>query len=237
LIDIMPLLLTKRDTSVIEWMDKPDCDRDMLFATYRHFSLLNRILSRWRRIYQTHIKPELKKGQTYSLLDIGFGGADIIRYLYRWAKADDFNFLITGIETDSRALEYVQQQSWPANFHFENISLSEIVDDNRTYDYVISNHLMHHLSREEITQLLTDSVKICRGRVLFNDIERSDIAYFLFKVLTKPFFRNSFISDDGQLSIQRSFTLQEMQNLIPPGWQVHHLKPYRLLLEYKNTVK
>jgi 2-polyprenyl-3-methyl-5-hydroxy-6-metoxy-1,4-benzoquinol methylase len=233
----MPLLLTNRNTSVIEWMDKPDCDRNMLFATYRHFSLINRVLSRWRRIYQTHIKPDLNRGQMYTLLDIGFGGADIIRYIDRWAKTDGFNFLITGIETDSRALEYVHQQSWPANFHFENISLSEIVSYNKTFDYVISNHLIHHLTKEEIARLLADSIKICKNRVLFNDIERSDIAYFLFKILTKPFFRNSFISDDGQLSIKRSFTFQEMQNLIPTGWQVSHLRPYRLLLEYKNMDK
>jgi len=231
----MPIILSNRNTSLVEWMDKPDCDRDMLFATYRHFGLLNRILSRWKWIYQNRIRPELEEGEKYTLLDVGFGGADILRYLDHWSKSDGFTIDITGIETDPRALEYVQSQSWPENFHFKKAALSDLLDKGNTFDFVISNHLIHHLNKEEIHHLLSNSEKICKRKALFNDIERSDFAYFWFKILTIPFFKNSFISDDGLLSIKRSFTFDEMRQLLPMDWKIQRIRPYRLLLEYENS--
>lgn len=230
----MPIILSKRNTSAIEWMDKPDCDLDMLFTTYHHFGFINRVLSRWKRIYIHYIKPSLKPGRIYSLLDIGFGGADIIRYIDQWSKKDNFRLQITGIETDSRALDFVGKLEWPGNFHFEKVTFSELAGNNYSYDFVISNHLIHHLEQEEIRYLFNDTEKLCSKKALFNDIKRSDIAYFFFKIMTQPFFRNSFITQDGLISIQRSYTLPEIKKLIPPNWQVHTLKPYRLLLEYQS---
>lgn len=228
----MPLFLKHRNITDLEWMDRPDCDLDKLYKTYQYFDLINRYLSRWKWIYTHYLKPHLKKDNPNTLLDIGFGGADIIRYIDQWSKKDGYDVRITGIETDQRALDYVKRQSWPSNIQFKKESVTKLVTDHQTFDFIISNHLLHHLAKEEIIQLFKESEILCRKEVLFNDIQRSDLGYLLFKIITTPFFRDSFISYDGQLSIKRSFTFNEMKDLVPNTWAIHRISPYRLLIEY-----
>lgn len=231
----MPLFLTNRAEDAKELMDDPDCDREELFNTYRQFSVINSLISQWSKIYQQQIVPLCKElDHTCSLLDIGFGGGDIPINIAKWAKNDRLKIEITAIETDHRAYEYVQNLEPPDNISFKLMSSTELLARGGKYDVVISNHLLHHLDQSNLKQVLEESKKLSRYAVLFNDLERSDVAYGLFSILSRPIFRSSFITKDGLTSIKRSYTKDELQQVVPEGWQVHRLFPFRLLLSYNH---
>ncbi len=230
----MPLIFKERDTLSKERMDDPRCDRIKLFNTYRYFSRVNSLISGWRHIYKKQIRPYLFNKKRSTLLDIGFGGGDIPIKLAQWAAQDDFELNITAIETDERATAYVQTLDPPANVDFKLTSSTNLLETAERFDFVISNHLLHHLSEEEIQQLLKQSKALSKQKVLFNDIERCDIAYLSFKSITTPFFRDSFITEDGLTSIKRSFTYKELRNLAPKEWRLQSLFPSRLLLSYEH---
>lgn len=225
---------SRRATKACEMMDDPACSEELLFNTYRHFEVINRMFSRWRTVYARHIRPHLAAGQTASVLDVGFGGGDIARNLVRWASRDGFDLRVRGIDTDERALRYVRAQSWPAGITFDQASTADLCRAGERFDFVISNHVMHHLSPEGIAALAADAQALSRRAVLFNDLARSKWAYRLFGAFGFLFLRDSFAAPDGQLSILRGFTRSELLALLPAHWDVVKLAPYRLLAVYTS---
>lgn len=230
----MPLFLSSRNTAAKERMDDPDCSREELENTYRQFSTINSLISQWKKIYDHYLRPLLQNNSQGSLLDIGFGGGDIPVKLAQWANDDHFNLKVTAIDSDKRAIQFVQKLQTPQNIEFVNCSSSELCNTGRTFDFVISNHLLHHLGKQEFTDTLSDARNLSNQKVIFNDLRRSDLAYLFFNVLSRPVFRSSFITQDGLTSIKRSYTKAELIQRVPPGWHVQKLFPFRLLLTYDH---
>lgn len=230
----MPYYLAKRDTESTERMDDPNCDRVELENTYRQFHIINALIARWYYIYKRMILPNIDSSGTTSILDIGFGGGDIPIKLAQWARKDDVQLSVTGIENDSRAYEFVQKNEIPQNVEFRLISSTALLKEGKQFDFVISNHLLHHLDTNNLKRLLSEAKSLSQRMVIFNDIRRSDIGYLLFNLFSRPVFRSSFITSDGLTSIKRSYTVDELSAIIPEDWEVHRLFPFRLLLTYRH---
>jgi len=229
----MSLLLRERDAHLKEFMDDPDCDLDLLHATYKQFQTVNKLLGGWHQIYKSHIRPALSAaGDDATLLDIGCGGGDILSLLDSFCRRDNLTVHFTGIEPDVRAIHYVEKQEWPENFTFLNTTSHELVQQNSAYTVIISNHLVHHLSAAELNQVCSDAEKLAQTKVIFSDIERSAIGYMCFKTIAPLLFRNSFIVADGVRSIRRSYKKDELDQRLPNTWSVRRQFPFRLLAIY-----
>ena len=231
----MNWLLKKREGDLIEWMDEGSADRNKLFQTYRFFSVINRFFSGWRKLYEEYLRPLASKDHPLEILDIGFGGGDIPQKIYNWALQDGISVNITGIETDPRALKFVETRKWPDDIKFEYLTTHELISEGRTFDVVISNHLIHHLSRGELQQLLTDSEKLSRKLILFNDLERNPLAFISFSLFIGPFCPGSYIAYDGRISIRKSYQKTELEAAVPNDWTVKQMNPFRLLLIKENV--
>ncbi len=223
--------LKHRQPDLVEWMDQPDCDPAKLEQTYQYFSTINFLLSGWKRIYKTQIRPKMSdKNRTYSFLDIGFGGGDIPIKIAKWAKDDGYKINILAIELDDRALQFISKIETDPDIEFKKVHTRDLLDQKRTFDFVLSNHVLHHLKDDEINILLKDAEQLANISIVFSDIERNLVGYGLFKILTPIFFKNSFITEDGLLSIRRSFKFEELQSIIPKKWNLDQMPLFRLLL-------
>ena len=225
---MLTLLLNKRDDSLVERMSDLECDLQQLNNTYRNFLLINRLIAGWRRVYERNILPLRPR----TLLDIGCGGGDVALTLATWSKQDGLDLDITAIDPDPRALAFAKSRPQLENVTFQRAFSSDLVKDGKQFDIVVSNHLLHHLTKPELENLCKDSETLATHKVIHNDICRSDLAYLGFS-LTAPFFRNSFITYDGLISIRRSFTRHELRQVIPKKWRVEALFPYRNLLLFE----
>jgi len=230
----MPILLSQRDTESRERMDSPDCDPVELRNTYRQFGRVNALISQWGNIYKSKIRPHLQQHSQHTLLDIGFGGGDIPIALARWAARDGFDLSITAIDPDPRAINFVADLDYPPNIAFLQSDISELNPSEEKFDFVISNHLIHHLKKTELRNILKQSRALSTTSVIFNDLRRSDWAYLLFNIFSRPIFRSSFITEDGLTSIKRSYTKTELQKVVPQDWDIKNLFPFRLLLTYHH---
>ncbi|NQX12510.1 methyltransferase domain-containing protein [Microbacteriaceae bacterium VKM Ac-2855] len=218
-----------RETVELEAMDDPDCDLRRLTRTYEQFRLVNALVSRWRAIYRTRIRPRLERGRENTLLDIGFGGGDVPRALAGWARRDGFALRITAIDPDPRAQAFVAAQPATLGVEFRPVLSSEV---EGSFDIVTSNHVLHHLAAPELAALLADSERLGRYSV-HNDLHRSRLAYGVYAVATRPAHGGSLIHEDGLLSIRRSYTAGELRAVAPSGWRVERVRPYRLLLTHE----
>lgn len=98
----MTLWLRRRAGHLRERMDDPTCDPKEVRATYAHFGTVNRMVSGWAALYRRCLRPRMRPGRTYRLLDVGFGGGDIPRALLRWAQRDGLQLYVTAIDPDAR---------------------------------------------------------------------------------------------------------------------------------------
>ncbi len=227
----MPLLLTRREPGLRERMEDPRADPVLLARTYSQLARINALFAQWRRTWSRYLRPRLTDpDRVYTLLDVGFGGGDIPAALVGWARQDGRRLQVTAIDRDPRALEYARALPPDPDLTFELASTRDLVAAGRRFDFVISNHVLHHLRPEELQALLADAEELTRGLVLFSDIERSPVALLSFALSTWPFFRRSFTVHDGLVSIRRSYTAAELRRAVPQGWQVARMFPYRLLL-------
>lgn len=233
----MPLILKNRNPNLIEWMDRLDCDKVLLFNTYRQFKTINKLLSGWDKIYRNYIKPHLlNSDKPASILDIGCGAGDILRYIRDLAEKDGFKLILTGIDPDPRALEFIEQQPKSEQFRFLPVRTEELIKEGRRFDIVISNHLLHHLNREELTAIAEDAAQLARRTVIFSDIERSDIGFAAFGLIAPLLFRKSYIVSDGLISIKKSYTKKELNREFPDPWIVQRQFPFRLLAILKKEL-
>ncbi len=225
----LPSLRVRAHTAV-EIMDSPQCDPAKLTRTYQDFRVVNALVSGWWGMYRRSIRPALSTTREMTLLDVGSGGGDVSRALARWAVRDGLRLMVTGIDPDARAHVFATSQPKIAGLSFRRALSSDLVANKETFDFVISNHVLHHLSVDELKGLLIDSKSLARRRVLHADLERSNYAYLGFGAATWPFFRQSYIRPDGLTSIRRSYTAAELRAAVPAGWTVTRKMPSRLEL-------
>lgn len=233
----MVRFLKERERHKIEKMDDPNCDRVLLENTYRQFVVINRLLSSWQRVYQDYFKPNMSSGEGYTVLDIGAGGGDIARALIKWAEKDGYQLTVTALDSDSRAFDYMSKQDFPDSVVVRCASTFDLVKTGESFDFVISNNVLHHLSETELSGFLESSQSLAKQLVIHNDIVRDDLAYLGYFCLSKLLFHRSFAQYDGLLSIRRSFTKDELEQHLLPYWRLQSMHPYRHLLTYKVASK
>lgn len=227
----MSLDLRKRETGLAELMDAPDCDPRLLQNTYEQFAAVNAVFSGWRGIYRRSIRPLLSTTLVTSVLDIGSGGGDLTRAIAHWAARDGLRVRVTGIDPDARADAFANALPPIRGVTFRRAFSSDLVAAGESFDLVVSNHMLHHLTGAQFGGLLLDSERLA-PRSLHADITRSLVAYAGFGMLTAPFFRDSYIRPDGMTSVRRSFTPRELDAVVPAGWRAVPRSPFGYVLEY-----
>jgi 2-polyprenyl-3-methyl-5-hydroxy-6-metoxy-1,4-benzoquinol methylase len=214
-------------------MDDPSCDPVKLARTYKQFKFVNRVVSSWGWLFKRHILPELKDtSETYTLLDVGCGLLDNGNYLQELAKINGYTLEIKGIDPNPIIAEMLEND--PKTSNFEEVYLSEIVSRGEKYDFVISNHLMHHLDEKDLHELLADVAFVTKKVAVMNDLRRNIFSYFGFALATFPIKYHSFIHIDGLRSIRRSFRAKELEKIVPSGWKVRHVFPLRMAAIYRK---
>ncbi|WP_232528760.1 methyltransferase domain-containing protein [Mycetocola zhujimingii] len=224
--------LRSRDTEAAEWMDDPDCDLPTLLRTYAHFRIVNAVVAGWRLTYLTELRPRFT-GTTHTLLDIGTGGGDVVRALARLARRDGIRLDITAIDPDPRAAAYVESLPATDGIRYRRASSADLVTEGAKFDFVISNHVLHHLSARELGAVLADSERLASVLAVHSDIRRTRLGYALYSVITGIFFHRSFVRDDGLISIRRSYLTPELDAVLPARWMARSQPLWRTLAVFE----
>jgi len=234
--------LRSRNTTDREKMDRADADLGQLLRTIRQFQRINVLFSASRSLLREHFFPVMERAprRMYTLLDVGAGGCDIAVWIAREARKRDLTLEITALVNDARILPvaYRAVRDYPEIRIIEGNAL----DASRlgTFDFVFSNHFLHHLAWDEIGIFLQQVIDRTRIAFLMNDLKRSHWAYLGCTIFIGLLTRRSFAFYDGRLSIRRGFLPEELRDFVTrnfpgAGIQVAEASPARVLLYRHRT--
>lgn len=195
-----------------ELMDDPACDREMLYRTLRQFERINALVTPNRSLARALILDDMQRGETRRLLDIGAGGGDFARWIVDRAREESKELSVVCVDHDSRVCDYclAMCRGYP-EIETRCAGFREV---DGQFDYVFSNHLLHHLSDSETLALLDHTRAITTRLLLMSDLRRVGWAEHGFRLLATVAFRNSFARTDGTASIRRAYRFNELASIV-----------------------
>ena len=195
-----------------ELMDDFSIQGDLLRATLDQRGRINKWLG-GNRITLSSIKTLLKgqpKDRSFTIIDLGCGHGDMLRRVAEFGRAHKYQFKLIGIDANEDAIAYANQLS---QSYEEIVFLSWDIFSEEfkalQCDLVLCTLFLHHFSESDIIGLLKQLRNQTALGIVVNDLQRSKIAYALFRLLGIT-ISNHMVKQDGITSILRAFKKLEI---------------------------
>ena len=193
-------------------MDDFSIQGDLLRDTLAQLGRINKWLG-GNRITLSSIRTLLKgqpKDRSFTIIDLGCGHGDMLRRVAEFGRAHKYQFKLIGIDANEDAIAYANQLS---QSYEEIVFLSWDIFSEEfkalQCDLVLCTLFLHHFSESDIIGLLKqlrNQTSLC---IVVNDLQRSKIAYALFRLLGIT-ISNHMVKQDGLTSILRAFKKLEI---------------------------
>ena len=188
-------------------------------------TLLSDIALEWR-------KPDRKGGldhtDGFSVLDVGCGSGELLRYIAEFTRGNGKNARLIGIDLNeiSTSVTALESLKFPEISAIRGDAFRLPFADG-AFDYAISSLFFHHLTDEQIPQALKEMSRVARRAIYVIDLHRHPIAYVLYKIFCFAFRISPLVTQDGSLSILRGFRGAELRKF----GKVSASFPFRLVLK------
>lgn len=212
----MPLFIdTAYRSNETELMDDFSMKGDLLRDTLDKLGKINKWLG-GNRVTLDGIQQLLKhqsKDKTYTILDLGCGHGDILRLVADYGRKHNYNFKLIGIDANQDAIDYAKELSinYP-ELSYKNEDVFSDAFQEMDYDITLTTLFLHHFKEQEILSLLSNLSKKSNLGIVVNDLQRSQVAYGLFKLLGIV-ISNHMIVQDGLTSILRAFKREDLEKM------------------------
>lgn len=210
-----------------EMMDNPNLEIEELKMVFQDINRVNWVLMGnqltkkhlWRTISK---KPE----KTYTIYDFGCGDGQLLRELSRFLRKKGIQFSMFGIDISDKALAIATENS---SDHPEiNYIKLDVLNNENTIapcDILLCNLTLHHFQDEHIPTILNRFIQFTRQEIVINDLKRSAMAAFGFKIISTLFLKTAIAKNDGLVSVKSGFKkadLNQFKAILPN--MVHHTR-------------
>ena len=202
-------------SNATELMDDFSMKGELLRDTLDKLGSINKWLG-GNRITINGIKQLLAnrpKEKLFTIIDLGCGHGDILRLVADFGRKKGYNFKLIGVDANQDAVDYAKDLSInysEISFRNEDIFSEKFQDLN--FDIALTTLFLHHFKEDEIVGLLSKLTNKATIGMVVNDLQRSEIAYGLFKLLGIV-ISNDMIKQDGLTSILRAFKRKELEQI------------------------
>jgi SAM-dependent methyltransferase len=209
----------KFDPTEPELMDRPQPVSSELERDLRSLRQLNRWFGS-HRLVRCFARRWIKPGARMRIVDLATGSGDIPRLIVDRARRIGARVEIVALDRQSATLEIARRLSgdYPEISFVEAGILEFKAPDG--YDLVLCSLALHHFSDEDAMRVLQRCRELSRKFVLLSDLRRGWLGMMGVYLLTALIFRAPMTRYDARLSIARSFSFAELDDLARrAGWQ------------------
>ncbi len=206
----------RAEGEALEYLDQPKLDLPDLRVTLRDVERLNRWFGGARCVVREVERVSRERGLTGAVrvLDVGSGGADILRALARRGALNGLHFRSVACD------RHEQISSVAASFCGGGEGISILRGDALappfaplSFDFVTCSLMLHHLAEDEVVRLLEAVRPLARHALILSDLERSGRAYAGVWLATRVVCRSRLTRHDGPISVRRAYTMTELSAL------------------------
>ncbi|QYE35979.1 methyltransferase domain-containing protein [Polymorphobacter sp. PAMC 29334] len=217
------------DADGVTAADFAACLRDL--ATVNTVTLARPPTLRWLAESTTTMNP----GDTFTLVDVGYGEGDMLRAIHRWATAKGFRPRLIGVDLNPLSEPAARAATDPAlGIDYRTGDVFDF-DPDEPVDFIVSSLVTHHLTDRQVGRfLMWMEAKAVRGWFV-NDLRRHWFAFYGFTALAAVMRWHRFVRHDGPVSVARSFVPDEWERALGTagitGATVSQVFPFRLCVE------
>lgn len=154
------------------------------------------------------------KSTKITILDVGCGDGELLRQCADFGKRNNLNFELIGIDFNDNILQYAEIQSEKyLNIKFQKVDVFSEENLIPNCDIALCTLFLHHFSRNKIEALLKILLEKASIGIIVNDLERSKLAFNLFKIVSQVFLKTKTARHDGLVSVARGFKSGELENI------------------------
>ncbi len=156
------------------------------------------------------IKEESK--ESYTILDMGCADGSMLRNIALAARKRNINVKLVGVDLSKDALTLASKLSvdYPEiSYHIKDILTADFSDFK--CDVVTTTLTMHHFPDKEILKFIKQFERLSSLGIVINDLQRSSLAYSLFKLFSLVFIRTKTAAIDGLISISKGFKRNDLE--------------------------
>jgi len=203
----MPVDTTYRSTAP-EIMDDFDMEGEILRDALDKIASINQLLG-GNKVTLDGVKSLIAskpKDEVIRITDIGCGNGDMLRTLADYANNNGLHFMLKGIDANRFTIDHAKSlsENYP-NITYDCSDIFEDLSQDEPCDIMLCTLTLHHFKDEEIIKLLENFKRSAKIGIVINDLQRSALAYRLFKALCYVFRLNDMSREDGLVSILRGF--------------------------------
>jgi ubiquinone/menaquinone biosynthesis C-methylase UbiE len=196
-----------------EWMDAPDADPVLLDHSLRFLRRINRLL-RYTRSTITHLERFSRTwnaGEIIRIIDFATGSADIPRAIVRWADRRRLKVQIIGVDLHEHTAQMARRASLDPRIQIVRANVLALPFPDQSFDYAITSLFLHHLSEEQIIEVLRAMDRVARRGIIAADLIRNRRAYAWITLFT--LFANPMVRHDARVSVAQAFSASEALDL------------------------
>ncbi|WP_462266676.1 methyltransferase domain-containing protein [Mucilaginibacter sp.] len=169
--------------------------------------------------------------------DWGCGGGDGLKAIAAWAQQQNIPLTFTGVDAASAAITFAQKETAA----YPNISYlqSDVMNPElqfKQFDIIISSLFTHHFGDEEWIALVKNMYQSAKRGVIITDLHRHWLPYYAVKFLSRYIIRNKMMEYDGPLSVRRSFTRKDLQQLLAKAGITHYKLQWKWAFRWQLSI-
>jgi 2-polyprenyl-3-methyl-5-hydroxy-6-metoxy-1,4-benzoquinol methylase len=172
--------------------------------------------------------------QQFRLLDVGYGGGDMLRAIATWAAKGGITAELVGVDLNPRS-ETAAKSVTPTSMQIRYITGDYADMASEGFDFIVSSLVAHHMTRAELIAFLRFMDAHAKCGWFINDLHRHGFAWLGYPLLARLMLWHPIVRHDGRLSIARSYRPEEWPPLLDEagvkGAQVRRVFPFRLCVE------
>jgi SAM-dependent methyltransferase len=171
----------------------------------------------------------------FSVLDVGAGSGELLAVVAEFARRGGRRADLVGLDLNElSAAEIAAESEKYAEISAVRGDALRLPFEDGAFDYAVCSLFTHHLPEELIPTVLAEMSRTARRGIVVIDLERSVVAWVLYRLFCFAYRISPLVRQDGLLSIRKGFRADEFRSIGSaaglPNVAVHRHAPYRVVM-------